>query len=200
MNYTPTQIKNEALAKLENNWGNLVLATFIFFVITGLSSLIPFGGLLVGGPLAMGTAILFLNFVRNGNTDVNQMFDGFKDFGNALGAYILMALVVFGFMLLLIIPGIIAALALSQTYRVMKDNPHLDIIESMKRSRDIMQGHKTDLFILNLSFIGWSILCLFTVGIGFLWLVPYVNTTNTIFYNKLVDHDELKDFAKDVQY
>jgi uncharacterized membrane protein len=198
MQYTPTQLKNEALSKLQNNWGNLVLATLIFIVISSAVSFIPFAGILTGGPFALGMASLYLNFTRNNNSETNQIFDGFKNFGNAIGAYILMLIIIIFFTFLLIVPGIIAGLALSQTYNVMKDNPQLGVIDCMKKSRDIMQGHKADYFILNLSFIGWALLCILTIGIGFLWLIPYINTTNAIFYNKLVTHDDLDGFAENV--
>ena len=200
MEYTPTQLKNEALDKLQGNWGQLALATFVFAIITGVAGIIPFGGLLIGGPLTYGLNILYLKFTRTGSTDMNSMFDGFKDFGNALGAYFLMALIILFFTILLIVPGIIAALALSQTYRLMKDNPGMDCVAAMRKSRDIMRGHKADYFILNLSFIGWAILCVFTLMIGFFFLAPYVYTTNTLFYNKLIGegYDELEGFAEGV--
>ncbi len=196
MQYTPTQIKDEALEKLQGNWGSLALTIFVFAILTALAGIIPFGGLIIGGPLTYGLNILFLNFTRNGDTQTNQIFEGFKDFGNALGAYLLMGLIIVFFTLLLIVPGIIAALALSQTYRIMKDEG-LDCIEAMKRSRDMMRGHKADYFILNLSFIGWAILCIFTIGIGFFFLAPYVYTSNTIFYDKISNRtDELDGFAE----
>lgn len=172
MQYTPTQLKDEALSKLKDNWTNPVLASLVIIIITGVVSIIPYAGILTSGPLALGTSIFFLNFTRNNNSEINQIFDGFKDFGNALGAQILMILVIVFFFILLIIPGIIASLALSQTFNIMKDNPGLGPVECMRKSRDMMDGHKADFFILNLSFIGWAILCVFTFGIGFFWLTP----------------------------
>jgi uncharacterized membrane protein len=196
MEYSISQIKEEALEKLQGNWGSLVLSVLVFTILTTIAGIIPFGGLIIGGPLTYGLNILFLNFTRNGNKETNQLFDGFKDFGNALGAYLLMAIVIVFFFILLIVPGIIAALALSQTYRLMKDEG-LDCVEAMKKSRDIMRGHKADYFLLNLSFIGWAILCIFTIGIGFFFLTPYVFTANTIFYNKINGApDELEGFAE----
>lgn len=58
-------------------------------------------------------------------------------------------------------------------------------MEAIKKSSEMMRGYKTDYFLLQLSFIGWGFLCLFTFGIGFLWLSPYVKTSNAVFYREL---------------
>jgi uncharacterized membrane protein len=133
-------------------------------------------------------AIYFLRISRDESVEINNLFDGFKQFGNALGAYLLMLLIIILGFVLLIVPGIIAALALSQTFNIMHDEPNLGPIEAMKKSHEMMKGHRGDYFLLNLSFIGWALLCILTIGIGFLFLAPYASVTNAIFYNNLVDY------------
>ena len=115
---------------------------------------------------------------------------GFKNFGNALGTYILMGIIVFVFMLLLIIPGIIRAIAYSQTMYILAKNPSISAMDALKKSRSMMDGHKLDYFILNLSFIGWGLLCILTLGIGFLWLIPYIRISLAHFHNELAGDED----------
>jgi len=88
-------------------------------------------------------------------------------------------------MLLLIIPGIIAALSYSQAFFILADNPSLSASEVLSKSKEIMDGHKLKLFFLGFNFIGWSFLCILTLGIGFLWLIPYMKVSYASFYNEI---------------
>lgn len=183
---TFNQMKDEALERLKSNWGEAILATLVIIAISAVISFIPFGGLIVGGPFALGSAIFFLRMTRGEQAEVKNVFDGFKEnFGNSVGAYILMIIITLLGFLLLIIPGIIALLAMSQTFRIMKDNPGLGATEALQKSHEMMKGHRMEYFLLNLSFIGWALLCLLTFGIGFLVLAPYVSATNAVYYDYL---------------
>lgn len=90
--------------------------------------------------------------------------------------------------LLLFVPGIIKGLSYSMSYFILKDRPELSPAEAIKESMRLMNGHKADLFILQLSFIGWTILGLITV-IGFIWVIPYINTSIAAFYEQLRNKD-----------
>jgi len=57
--------------------------------------------------------------------------------------------------------------------------------EAAERSENLMKGHRAEYFVLMLSFIGWGILASITFGIGYLWLIPYMQTTLVIFYENL---------------
>ena len=94
---------------------------------------------------------------------------------------------VFLWSILFIIPGIIAAISYSFVYNIKLDNPEMSVMECIAKSKEIMNGHKMDFFILELSFIGWIILVPFTLGLLTIWLVPYMNVTICNFYNKLVN-------------
>jgi len=190
MRPTFDEIKNEALRKLDKKWGNAVLAILVVGIISAIASIIPFGAIATAGPFALGMAIYFIKISRDESVDLNNIFDGFKNFGNAIGAYILILIVVCLGLILLIVPGIISALALSQTYRIMKDNPTMGITDAMQKSHEMMKGHRGDYFLFNLSFIGWAFLCIFTLGLGFLILAPYVSTSNAIYYNYLVGYQD----------
>ena len=87
--------------------------------------------------------------------------------------------------LLFIIPGIIASISYSLVHFIKLDNPELNEFEVIRRSKEMMKGHKMDYLILWLSFIGWFILGIFTFGILYFWLIPYMNVTMANFYNKL---------------
>ncbi|MGG0289373.1 DUF975 family protein [Bacillus pacificus] len=89
------------------------------------------------------------------------------------------------FFVLLAISFVVMAIlyfSYSMTYYVMVEKPEYSVSQAMKESKNLMKGHKLDLFLLWLSFIGWAILAIFTLGIGFLWLSPYVSTTTAHFY------------------
>lgn len=65
------------------------------------------------------------------------------------------------------------------------DEPEISGKEAVKKSQEMMQGNKGNLFVLEISFIGWSILAVLTFGIGFLWLAPYIQVSKTCFYEEL---------------
>ena len=87
--------------------------------------------------------------------------------------------------LLLIVPGIIKALSYSMTSFVLYDNPEMKNNEAIELSMKMMDGHKTALFWLYLTFIGWGILCIFTFGIGYFWLAPYMQASLAQFYEEV---------------
>ena len=114
-----------------------------------------------------------------------MLFSGFKNFGNALVAYLVMTIFVFLWLLLLIIPGIVAALAYAQTFYLLADNPSLDGLDAIRLSKRMMRGYKWKLFCLWLRFFGWALLCVLTFGIGLLWLWPYMAASYAHFYEDL---------------
>ena len=86
---------------------------------------------------------------------------------------------------LLIIPGIIKSFSYSMTYFILNDHPEYTANQAITESRHMMNGHKMDYFLLCLSFLGWFILSILTVGIGFLWLAPYFYATSAAFYEEI---------------
>ena len=146
-------------------------------------------GLFGRNPLSVG---LFNSFNRYfSNSDYNTVgnlfrlgFGGGHYWRNVLGIF-LMNLFVFLWTLLFIIPGIIKAYAYAMTPYILVDNPELGPNEARLKSIEMMRGHKWKLFGLQLSFIGWFLLCLLSLGVGFIWLMPYVRTTYAAFYRNL---------------
>jgi uncharacterized membrane protein len=137
----------------------------------------------------LGAAIFSLNVSRDKELKVEQIFQGFKHFSTALVTYLLMVLYIFLWMLLLIIPGIIAALSYSMTFYILADEPNLKPSEALQKSKQIMHGYKFKLFGLYLLFILLGIACILTLGIGFLWLVPFAAVTTAKFYEDIRESD-----------
>ncbi len=177
----------QARESLAGKWGQAIGALLVYMLVMVAIQLIPFAGaiigLLIGGPMAIGLATFSLALARDKEANINQLFEGFNKFGLALAAYFLMVLFIILWMLLLIIPGIIAALSYSMTFYIIADEDSIDAMEAIDKSKAMMDGYKWKYFCLGLRFIGWALLCILTFGIGFLWLMPYMQVTNAKFYD-----------------
>lgn len=123
-----------------------------------------------------------LYFKSEGSVLENMKNLAFSDYGRSIAGMLMMSLVTSAYSLLLFVPGIIASLALFLVPYLLKDNPELPIMDTLRMSRKMMKGHKMQLFKLQLSFIGWIMLNVLTLGIGSLWLIPYMLTTLAAFY------------------
>lgn len=178
-----------ARQQLKGNWGVPILICLLFSVIVGAPNIIPFIGgiatLIITGPMMLGQARYFIGLRRGFNPQLEVLFDGFKLFTPALVLQLLMGLFIFLWSLLLIVPGIIAALNYSQAFYILNDNPNIRPMDALRQSKEMMNGYKGRLFMLYLSFIGWAFLCALTLGIGFLWLNPYIQLSAANFYDEL---------------
>lgn len=188
------ELMARARASLRGRWG-VAVGTFVLFgFLTIVVSLIPYLGslamLLCAGPMTLGIVIFVLTLSREEEEPrTAQIFDGFQQFGTALGAYWLMFLFVFLWSLLLYIPGIIAGFRYSMTYYIIADNPEIGPLEAINRSKELMMGNKWKLFCLGFRFIGWILLGYITLGIGFLWIGPYIATSFAKFYEDVLPVD-----------
>ena len=190
---TRSELKAAALAKCRMNWSPLVLVTLVFIAVCAAAAATSFAAFIVDvfvvGPVTIGLYNVFLAYDRDQSQTslIEDMFRrGFdKNYLHKVLGYFLMDLFVALWTLLLIIPGIIKGLAYSMTPFILEENPELSAYDAIKYSEKMMMGHKWDLFVLYLSFIGWFILCLFTFGIGFLWLTPYQTLSVCEFYEDL---------------
>ena len=185
-----TQIMSEARASLNGKWP-LAIGTFLILLLISMgAALIPLAGQIIGiliaGPLAVGGAYFALNIVRDQVAQTDDLFFSFNNnLGNSILAYLLVgAFALIGFVLL-IIPGIIVALALSQTWFILAENPSMDSYDAIMRSKKMMDGYKFKLFKIQLRLLGLGLLCLLTLGIGFLWLIPYQYVVYAKFYEEV---------------
>ncbi|MCY6353714.1 DUF975 family protein [Clostridium sp. ZS2-4] len=183
------ELRANVRMNLRGNWMHAVLAYLIFAIISALPSTIPYVGpiisILIAGPMSLGIAKFSINLKRHNSTDIEVIFDGFKNFTTAMVLQILISLFVTLWSILLVVPGIIAALSYSQAFYILNDNPELTAMEAIESSKKMMYGYKWKLFCLYLSFIGWVILSALTFGIGALWLNPYIGLSLANFYDNV---------------
>ena len=185
-----TQIMSDARESLTGKWP-LAIGTFLIFLLISIgATLIPFAGQVIGfliaGPLAVGGAFFALNIVREQAAKTDDLFFGFNNnLGNSILAYLLVFVFVFIGFVLLIIPGIIVALAFSQTWFILAENPSMDSYDAIIKSKNMMNGYKWQYFKIGLRLFGLGLLCLLTLGIGFLWLLPYQYVVYAKFYEQL---------------
>ncbi len=193
MNTDNITLMRAARASLKGKWGLAILTFFIYTLLTATSGSMRHHGsmltlssiltLIIAGPLALGAAIFSLSISRGKEARLEQIFLGFSNFSNAFITYLLLIIYVLLWTLLLIIPGIIAALGYSMTFYILADEPLTKPQEALDKSKAMMNGHKLKLFYLCLRFFLLALLCILTLGIGFFWLIPYVHLTMAKFYD-----------------
>ena len=204
---TNQEYKNAALDRLRGNWTAPVIATLVFTVIalfctsgqaipyikanTGMTLWLGGASFLlmvfVVNPLIVGYDNAMRLFYERGEEDIlSNMFKiATTNYLHKVLGMFLMDLKVLLWTLLLVIPGIIMTFAYAMTPYILEEHPEIGAWDASTRSREMMKGHKFDLFWLYLSFIGWAILGILTFGIGYLWLSPYVSCSEIGFYNDL---------------
>jgi len=167
-------------------WGLLVLV--IFTAISGAAgSIIPgIGALIVLGPLTAGMLGYFQKLSRKQNPEIGNLFDGFtKDFGGNFVLGLLKEIFIALWSLLFIIPGIVKSYSYAMAYYIKNDNEGMNWKDALDASKKMMDGHKMELFILDLSFIGWYFVGALCLGVGTLWVLPYHEATKAEFYEAL---------------
>lgn len=183
---TFNELKSLAKTQISGKIGILFVMFLIIIGISVASSFVPVLGTianyLVNAAFALGGAWVFLRIAKGEEVSVGNIFYGFEDLWTAIKAQFFMGLFISLWSLLLIIPGIIKAYAYSMTFYILAENKGMPVLEAITLSRKMMDGHKMDLFLLFLSFIGWFILVVITFGIAGIWVYPYLYATLTNFY------------------
>lgn len=196
------EIKNYAKEKLSGNLGS-IWKTLIIALGISLAAGVVFGilfnsmdadfldsllGILMM-PLGIGTTAFFVSLIESTDFEAKDLFKYYHDFVKIIGVTVLMGLVVMLGYICFVIPGIILTLSYSLVPIILIKKPELGIVETLKYSREKMQGHKLDAFVLGLSFIGWAILGTLTFGILYIWLFPYMQLTFTKFYLNILEEN-----------
>ncbi|MCL2446617.1 MAG: DUF975 family protein [Oscillospiraceae bacterium] len=193
------QIKANAKQAMANQRGISILITFLFMLIAGAGSIfagIPFlGALIVTAlpwfivmPLTVGMSGSFLNVYNGQQIGVGDMFTTTFT-GNYLrkvGGMAWMSLWAFLWSLLFFVPGIIKAIAYSMTPYILAVHPNVTATDALKLSLRMTQGHKGELFVFYLSWIGWLLLSGLTLGILYIVHVgPYMQTAMAGYFVEL---------------
>ena len=140
----------------------------------------------IGSPISLGYHRHALNLLDRQESGVGTLFSQFHRLGDALTMNLFRAFLIFLGALLLFVPGIILSYSYAMADFILLEDPNCSGSEALRRSRAMMRGHKWDLFMLRLSFIGWSLLAAFTGGIGNLFLTPYTTVATASFYRELL--------------
>ena len=148
-------------------------------LITGIA-LFVFGSI-----IGVGYRKYNLNLVDKQEAGFDNLFAYFQYWKNAFKTKLLKTIYEILWTMLLIIPGIIASYSYAMTDYILAENPELTAKEAIERSKDMMEGNRWRLFCLEISFIGWGILSLLTLGIGSLWLTPYMEASMAAFYREI---------------
>lgn len=189
--------RREAWTKLNGKWGTAALIALIYSAIVGACSALSFyfvgavAILLITGPLTLSWAIISMSVIRNKSIQIENLFDGFRDFSRSFVLMLLIEVFTALWSLLFIIPGIVKAYSYSMSFYILADNPELSANEARKRSMELMRGNKWRLFCLHFSFIGWLILCGLTFGILSFWVMPYMQASVAAFYRNITGQSDV---------
>ncbi len=179
--------RQSAWKKLDKKWGVAILSFLVYSLIYGaVSSFTGIGGLIVGGPLFVGYTAVLMTIVRGGDAKIEQVFENFSGrFVSNMATFVLHYLYITLWTLLFFIPGIVKSYSYAMTFYILNDNPEMGANEAITRSREMMNGHKWQLFCLHFSFIGWILLSMLTCGLLLFMVTPYMNAATAEFYEKL---------------
>ena len=166
--------------------------------VAGLLGIVSF---ILGGTVELGYAKFLLKQYDRKELQFSDLFSQFERFGTGFAQKFLRTLYTCLWALLLVIPGIVKGLSYAMTPFILEEHPEMTASEAIKASMKLMDGHKMDLFILGLTFIGWEILACLTMGIGFLFLNPYMNAAYAAFYRNISgQRQEARSYAPPVEF
>ncbi len=189
------ECKRAAKATLVGKWNSIAILYLIAYVISAIATSI-IGAVvvyvsfitlfLITIPLEVGTTRAAMAVFRSTEkVEAGMLLTGYKSFIRVLEVGVRKYVIIFLFSLLLVIPGIIMAYKYRFTTFILLDDQELSPKEVLKKSGALTDGHKFELFLLDLSFIGWYILSAFTLGILLIWVMPYLQISLCAMYHKL---------------
>ena len=188
------QLKAAAKAQIKGKIGVLFLITLIIGVVSGLLgwilNMIPIVGpiistIIVTPAFSLSIYRVYLQVNQDIKPSAMDAFCGFDDFWSAFKLTFLVGFFTFLWSLLFVIPGIIKGISYSMSFYILAENKGKPALECINESKAMTEGHKAELFVLALSFIGWALLCGITFGIAYIWVGPYMNATLTNAYKLL---------------
>ena len=173
----------------------------VLLPLASVAGLLSLAALILGGVVELGYAKFLLKQYDRKQLQFSDLFSQFERFGTGFAQKFLRTLFTVLWSLLFIIPGIVKGLSYAMTPFILEEHPEMTASEAIKASMRLMDGHKMDLFILGLTFIGWSLLACLTMGIGFLFLNPYMNAAYAAFYRSIsTGRQEARSYAPPVEF
>ncbi|MDD3191198.1 MAG: DUF975 family protein [Bacilli bacterium] len=197
------QIKEEAKISLVGNRLMFLLAILLVSAITSASSAMLGLGILIAPILSAGLYVVGKQIIQNKKMVFESLFVFFKNIDHAVKLFavgILVSLITSLGYILFIIPGVIWGLQYSQALFIMADNPQLEIMEALKKSKELMNGKKADLLLFYLSFILHFILGIITFGLYFLYFLPYFSCASINYYLHLIGNKKGDKIIVDAEY
>ena len=185
--YDRKQVKLRAKQTLSANFGLIFGTLIIGGLIISAGGIVIFGSIVLAGPIAAGLALIQLSALRGEKVEFGDMFKGFNNFGTNCGAGVLVAVYTILWSLLFYIPSIVKAYSYSMTFYILADHPEMGASEAITASRKMMDGHKWDLFVLDLSFFWWILLSTITCGLALIYVEPYMELSHASFYETIKD-------------
>ena len=156
------------------------LAVFGSFLLLGMIV-----SVLLSALVSVGYAQFNIDLIDGVKPRIATMFSKGKQVLTAIIANILVFIRVFLGTLLFIVPGVIATYKYAMVNYIIAENPGISAREALERSKEIMQGNKLRLFFLGLSFFGWALLVVLTLGIAGIWVAPYIHASYAAFYREI---------------
>lgn len=173
----------------------------VLLPLVSLAGLLGIVSFILGGTVELGYAKFLLKQYDRKELQFSDLFSQFERFGTGFAQKFLRTLYTVLWTMLFVIPGIVKSLSYAMTPFILNDHPEMTASEAIKASQKLMDGHKMDLFILGLTFIGWEILACLTMGIGFLFLNPYMNAAYAAFYRNISgQRQEARSYAPPVEF
>lgn len=207
------EMKKDAISSLKGNWTVAILSAIVYSAIKIMGDFLPeqvnnwftILSCISDALFIFGYTAIILHIVRGEKAEISEIFNGAKRFLKGLGMTLAVGILTLLWSLLLIVPGIIAAIKYSMTFYIWVDNPNIGISEAIDKSIDMINGHRWDVFKLYLSFIGWVLLVMALavvverlnyrhyIGIASVGMIPvslYIDVAMATFYNKLLKERE----------
>ncbi|MBO5322277.1 MAG: DUF975 family protein [Clostridia bacterium] len=200
------ELKAAARVQISGKIGILFVISLIVFAISFVAELL--GMLIPGVSLAVSVivtpafmlsmAMIYLNITDGIRPTASDAFIGFEDFWSAFKVTFLMGIYTALWMLLFIIPGIIKAYSYSMSLYILAENKGKSARECIRESMAMTEGYKMDLFVLDLSFIGWALVTMITFGLAGIWVGPYMQATRVNAYRYLKSKQEVPQVSAEV--
>lgn len=205
MGFDRIRIKENGKLHYQNNkWQNVLVVFINMLIVGGVQVIVRISGgswfvamfmslvsiaasLLVVNIIAMGTMTWFHRSIKTEGLKMEEMFWPFReDYGGNVLMMFLIALYTALWSMLFVIPGIVKGYSYSLAIYIKSENPNIPASKAIELSKKMTDGRKMDLFVLDLSFIGWGILSALTLNIlGILYVIPYQYAAKAFAYEEI---------------